>query len=350
MTTKGTLFLCGAGNAEGVRLALRVNQAEHRWTNVVLLDDDPTKLGRTLIGVEIVGPLAHLARADPARDEVVNLVARTTAKRAMVRERIVASGIPCASLIEPDIDLLGVETDGDIMAYQHAVLGPDIVIGAGSVIFMGAVVGHECRVGPGCVVAANAVLNARVALGAGVYVGSNATVLPEVVVGEWATIGAGSVVIQDVPAGATVLGVPAQIIREGTAVTARTAPGGPASPAPGTGATIPVSVAELERAVTAIWADVLHVASVGPRENFFDLGGCSLLALRARDRLERAINRTLEPTDMFRFPTVRTLAAFLAETNGGIQSVPAWSNEATQRATARRQARGRGQAALHRAG
>ena len=60
-------------------------------------------------------------------------------------------------------------------------------------------------------------INARVELGEGVYVGTNASILPDLTVGSWATIGANSAVIQDVPPGATVMGVPAQLLIPGSA-------------------------------------------------------------------------------------------------------------------------------------
>ncbi len=80
---------------------------------------------------------------------------------------------------------------------------------------MRSLVGHGCHVGRGCVVAPGAVINARVQLGDGVYVGTNASIMPDLKVGPWATIGANSAVVQDVPAGATVMGVPAQILMQG---------------------------------------------------------------------------------------------------------------------------------------
>jgi hypothetical protein len=51
-----------------------------------------------------------------------------------------------------------------------------------------------------------------------VYLGTNASILPDVKVGPWATIGANSAVIQNVPTGATVMGVPAQVLIPGSAM------------------------------------------------------------------------------------------------------------------------------------
>jgi len=47
----------------------------------------------------------------------------------------------------------------------------------------------------------------------GARIGANATILPGVVIGEKAVVGSGAVVTKDVPAGATVVGNPAKILK-----------------------------------------------------------------------------------------------------------------------------------------
>lgn len=53
------------------------------------------------------------------------------------------------------------------------------------------------------------------------------------------------------------------------------------------------------------------VPTVGLDENFFDLGGHSLLTVQVAARLGDAVGRPVPVTDLFRFPTVRGLAAHL---------------------------------------
>lgn len=54
---------------------------------------------------------------------------------------------------------------------------------------------------------------ARTLVRSGASVGGGAVILPGVTIGERAMVGAGAVVIRDVPAGATVVGNPARVIR-----------------------------------------------------------------------------------------------------------------------------------------
>lgn len=71
---------------------------------------------------------------------------------------------------------------------------------------------------------------------------------------------------------------------------------------------------EVEELIAGIWRDVLQLQEVGTRDNFFDLGGHSLLAVHAHRRLKKAFDQPISMTDLFRFPTIRSLAQFL---NGG---------------------------------
>ncbi|MET9257374.1 amino acid adenylation domain-containing protein [Streptomyces sp. NPDC003717] len=67
----------------------------------------------------------------------------------------------------------------------------------------------------------------------------------------------------------------------------------------------------LERMVAGVWAEVLGVPRVGVRDNFFDLGGHSLLTLRVQAALERELGRRVRVVDLFSHPTVADLARLL---------------------------------------
>ncbi|NNE34331.1 MAG: hypothetical protein HKN13_03790 [Rhodothermales bacterium] len=332
---KGILYLCGAGNSEGVRLAKRVSENTAQWNRIVLLDDDDRKLGHSVMGVTVEGPFDALERANRTTDSVQNLVARTTRGREAAHRKIASYGIPFTDLISPAVDTEGVECESGVIVYHNVTLGPEVTIGESSVIFMGAVVGHECKVGRGCVVASNAVLNARVVLEDQVYVGTNATILPEITIGAGATIGAGSVVLSDVPAGATVFGVPAKTV-DGVGKPRQSLAASSMSQRPAvTSAT--KGVDELEGMIASIWKDELGIAEVARDENFFDVGGCSLLALRVGARISEAMHLDLPASDIFRYPTIHALALHIGVGGDGDSAVV----HGSQRAALRRGLMGR---------
>ncbi len=68
---------------------------------------------------------------------------------------------------------------------------------------------------------------------------------------------------------------------------------------------------EMERTVGAVWQEVLGLSRVGAHDNFFDLGGSSLALVAAHARLQALLGRDIAITDLFRHPTVSTLANHL---------------------------------------
>jgi amino acid adenylation domain-containing protein len=69
---------------------------------------------------------------------------------------------------------------------------------------------------------------------------------------------------------------------------------------------------EVERAVAEIWQEALKIEKVGVDDNFFDLGGHSLLMTRVHARLKEVVAPDLSLIDLFRYPTVRSLTRFLS--------------------------------------
>jgi acyl carrier protein len=67
----------------------------------------------------------------------------------------------------------------------------------------------------------------------------------------------------------------------------------------------------LEHTIADIFRDLLRVDRVGLHDNFFDLGGHSLLVVRAHQKLGEELSREIPVLDLFRFPTVALLARYL---------------------------------------
>ena len=73
---------------------------------------------------------------------------------------------------------------------------------------------------------------------------------------------------------------------------------------------------DLERTIAAVWCEVLRLPAVGSRDNFFDLGGHSLLVVQVHQRLTTALQLSFPITDLFRFSTVQAIAGHLAKKRG----------------------------------
>jgi aspartate racemase len=70
---------------------------------------------------------------------------------------------------------------------------------------------------------------------------------------------------------------------------------------------------ELERRIAAIWQEVLGLEKLGVHDNFFELGGHSLLLARLHTRLRETVRTRVSMVDLFRYPTVASLARWLIE-------------------------------------
>jgi amino acid adenylation domain-containing protein/FkbH-like protein/thioester reductase-like protein len=79
----------------------------------------------------------------------------------------------------------------------------------------------------------------------------------------------------------------------------------------GVGAAYVAPRTETEAVVSRIWADVLGVPQVGILDNFFDLGGDSLLAVQAIARTGAALSLELSICDFFDGPTIKQVASRL---------------------------------------
>jgi amino acid adenylation domain-containing protein len=67
-----------------------------------------------------------------------------------------------------------------------------------------------------------------------------------------------------------------------------------------------------EKEIAAIWKIALDIDRVGIDDNFFDLGGHSLLMTRVHAQLRSAVAPDLSLVELFQYPTVRALAAKIA--------------------------------------
>ncbi|KXG49399.1 Acyl transferase/acyl hydrolase/lysophospholipase [Penicillium griseofulvum] len=88
-----------------------------------------------------------------------------------------------------------------------------------------------------------------------------------------------------------------------------------ALPVPVMGIKSPVRpTTELEGQILTIWAEILGYDSIGIEENFFEIGGDSLRAVRLQTDLENLLHRPVSSAIIFKHFTIKALAAYFANT------------------------------------
>jgi acyl-coenzyme A synthetase/AMP-(fatty) acid ligase/acyl carrier protein len=101
---------------------------------------------------------------------------------------------------------------------------------------------------------------------------------------------------------------------------------------------------DLQRAIAAIWCQILGLDRVGSHDNFFELGGHSLLIPQLKAALDEATGREVAMVELFQYPTVASLAEYLNRPAAGDSPLL----DAQHRAQSRREARDQRQQASDR--
>jgi amino acid adenylation domain-containing protein len=74
---------------------------------------------------------------------------------------------------------------------------------------------------------------------------------------------------------------------------------------------------ETEAKLAAIWQDLLGLEQVGINDNFFEIGGHSLLAMRVVSMIRRDLNVELSIRNLFVYPSIADLGTYLDKQNKG---------------------------------
>ncbi|SRR5688572_20231999 len=207
------LVIIGAGGHG--RVVLDIVRSARKYRPAALLDANATLAGCEIDGVPVLGSvnlLPKLAQQHRIRHAVV-AIGDNRVRRSYAR-LVEDAGLELVSVTHPSATVS-----------PSASIGKNVVIAAGACVCTGASIGdcaivnthavvdHECEIGEGVHVCPGVLLAGRVRVGDGAFVGIGAKVIQCLTVGAEATVGAGAVVLSDVPSGATVVGVPARVVK-----------------------------------------------------------------------------------------------------------------------------------------
>ena len=207
------IVFLGASNPETGRMIRAIERVDPSFRVMGFIDNDPEKKGKSFLGYPVLGGFEMLDELVTSDLAFVNLITGSTQARYSTSLEMAARGCRFVNFMHPSVDLTMVDVGVGNYVQENVVLQAMVRVGDNSSIHIGTLVGHETVVGNSVFIAHGCSISGLVDIRDGVFMGTHATVVPRVKIGRWATIGAGTVVTKDVPDYATVVGVPAKVIK-----------------------------------------------------------------------------------------------------------------------------------------
>lgn len=208
------LGIYGAGGLgrELLILARQINEIEHRWENLIFIDDTEgltEKKGKQVISFE-EAKLKYTSE----NLELVIAVGEPRSRR-LLREKIDDAGFSLTVLVHPSVTItkwtnLGV---GTIICY-NCFVSCDVKVGENVLIQPGATIGHDSQIGNDTVISTFVSLSGGCTIGEETYIGLHVPVKENTIIGSQTIVGMGSVVIRDIPDQVIAIGNPARTMKE----------------------------------------------------------------------------------------------------------------------------------------
>lgn len=182
-------------------------------------DLDRGRHGSLLCGLPVLGNDAVLDAFTRADVRLANGIGGTRAEalRCTVQRGLEAMGWQFASVRHPSAVVSPFARVGPgAQLLAGCVVQPGAEIGEGCIVNTGAVIEHDVRLGEFVHVACGAVLCGNVQVGAHSHIGAASVVKQGVTLGAGTVVGAGAAVVRNSAGGATLVGVPADVLRQAT--------------------------------------------------------------------------------------------------------------------------------------
>jgi len=88
---------------------------------------------------------------------------------------------------------------------------------------------------------------------------------------------------------------------------------------------------ESEQLIARVWQEILQLEKVGIHDNFFDLGGNSILMVKTQVKLQEILSQEILIVEMFKYPTIHSFAKYLNQAQSATTTIEAVNKRAQSR-------------------
>lgn len=209
-----SVAICGAGGHAKVVADVLARQVPS-VPIAGFLDDRPEMHGTELCGRPVLGSLASWLRQASKAESTLIVGIGNNRDRERIANEITEAGFELFSAIHPSASIgYGVEIGDGSVLMANTVVNASSAIGKHVIINTSASVDHDSVIEDFSHISPGVNLAGGVTVGRGAHIGIGACVVPGVRIGEWAKVGAGATVVGDIPPFATVVGNPAESLRD----------------------------------------------------------------------------------------------------------------------------------------
>ncbi len=207
------IAIIGAGGHG--RVVLDILKNNHQFDVAGFLDNNSALQHNQIDGIEVLGDISLISEFKQLNIGAAVIAIGDNRTRQAFAETLQSAGICLVSAIHPSANIA-----------DTASIGKNVVIAAGSTICThvriddsailntGCIIDHESQILRAAHICPGVRIAGHVTVKPGAFVGIGATIIQGVTIGNSSVVGAGAVVLEDVPAHATVVGVPARIVKD----------------------------------------------------------------------------------------------------------------------------------------
>jgi UDP-3-O-[3-hydroxymyristoyl] glucosamine N-acyltransferase len=204
------LIIVGSGNPDIIKLIEEINEYNHSYNIIGILEKNRELFGNKINGYEIIGG-DELLESEFKDCAVINNVSATPKIHSQLSQKLFSYGLTnFPNLIHPGIRLKHLKLGIGNIIYENISFGSDVVLGDFNILFYGSVIGHQAVIGNYNLIGGNVMIGSRAKISDRIVISNSSTINNNISIHDDVFIGTGSVVINSIENPIRVFGNPAR--------------------------------------------------------------------------------------------------------------------------------------------